>query len=77
MKRLMIGVGSVFLVVLVGVLLPLLIWVALGFALRRIYVEWRFVRTQLLSGNVVCSVTSDCPSGYECIGGRCIPAMSS
>jgi len=77
MKRLMIRVGSVFLVVLAGVLLPLLVWVAFGVALRRIFVEWRFVRAQLVSGNVVCNITSDCPPGYECIDGRCIPVMSS
>ena len=77
MKRLVSRISSVFMVVLAGVLMPLLLWVALVAALRLIFVEWRVVKTRLLSGNVVCSIKSDCPPGYECIGGRCIPAMSS
>ena len=66
-------VEAVFLVVLAGISVPLLIWVAIIIALRQIFAEWRAARAQLLSGNLACSINADCPPGYECIGGKCLP----
>ncbi len=66
-------VEAVFLAVLAGISMPLLIWVAVIIALRQIFAEWRTTRAQLLSGNLACSTNIDCPPGYECMGGRCLP----
>jgi ABC-type uncharacterized transport system YnjBCD permease subunit len=67
---------AAFLAVLAGISAPLLIWVALVAAIRQVYAEWRVTRTQLHAGNVACSIKSDCPPGYHCIDGRCLPAWS-
>jgi len=66
-------VGAVFLALLTGISVPLLIWVAVIIAFRQIFTEWRTIRAGLLVGNLVCSVNADCPPGYECMGGRCLP----
>ena len=68
--------GAVFLVVLAGISAPLLLWVALAIAFEQIFAEWRSTRRQLLSGNLVCSIDTDCPPGYQCIGGRCLARTS-
>lgn len=68
--------GSVFLAGLVGISTPLLIWVAIVIALRQIFAEWRAIRCQLLGGNLVCNLDTDCPPGYACIDGRCLPARA-
>ncbi|MBM3155605.1 MAG: hypothetical protein FJ008_09830 [Chloroflexi bacterium] len=68
--------GAVFLAVLASALSPLLIWVAFVAALRQAYAEWRVTRAQLLAGNIACSIHDDCPPGYECLGGRCVPVWA-
>jgi len=30
-----------------------------------------------VSLELVCSVDADCPPGYRCVGGRCVPAEGS
>ena len=69
-------VGAVFLAALGGIFMPVLVWVAMIAAFRQVFAEWRAIRARLLTGNVVCSINSDCPPGYECIGGRCLPTYS-
>jgi hypothetical protein len=51
------------------VLLPLVfIWFT---CIGGICVDIKRRRKALL--NVTCSVDTDCPTGYACVGGRCIP----
>ena len=66
-------VGAPFLLLLVGISIPLLIWVAIITAFWQMYIEWRVTRAGLLAGNLICSLDADCPPGYQCIGGRCLP----
>ena len=68
--------GAVFLVVLAGISAPLLLWVAFILAFQQVFAEWRTTRPQLLSGNLICSIDTDCPPGYQCIGSRCLPRPS-
>ena len=69
-------IGTVLLAMLIGVFMPLLVWVALFVSFRQMFAEWRIIRARLLSGDVICSINNDCPSGYQCIGGRCLPMHS-
>lgn len=62
--------GYAALFFLVGIFMPILIWVALSFAIRDILLEWRQRR---LPRGLVCRIDSDCPSGYVCVAGRCVP----
>ena len=57
------------LALLAAVVFPLLILVAAGIALHEN--EWRLRRRIV---DLVCSIDSDCPPGYVCVSGRCIPA---
>jgi len=68
--------GVLFLVVIAGIFIPLLLWVALVTALQLIFAEWRTTRPQLLAGNLTCSIDANCPSGFRCIDGRCLPGYS-
>ncbi len=65
--------GAVCLVLLCCLAAPLLVWVAMIIAFRSIFAERRATRAQLLAGNLACSTNIDCPSGYECVGGMCLP----
>ena len=67
---------NVLLAVLCSLLLPLILLAALGLAVHRIFIEWQYIRKRLLSGGVTCGINNDCPPGYECVGGRCIPCIS-
>lgn len=69
-------VRAVFLALLAGISVPLLVWVALVATFYQIFVEWRSTRAWLLSGSLACSIDADCPSGYQCIGGRCLSGLS-
>jgi len=68
--------GVVSVALLAGIFVPLLVWVAIITAFRQIFAEWQATRPQLLSGNLACSIDANCPPGYECIGGRCLPRPS-
>ncbi len=68
------GILSVCLAMLVGFSFPLLVWVAIISAFRQIFSEWRATRTWLTSVNLTCNIDAECPPGYQCIGGRCVPA---
>ena len=62
MKRL----DKVVLALFIGSTAPLLIWTG---ALSALYQKRKETRLDLL-----CSIDTDCPPGFICIGGRCIPA---
>ena len=70
-------VGAVLLALLAGISVPLLIWVAIAVACRDLFVEWRIIRSGLLAGNLTCSLNIDCPPGYQCFNGKCLPIVSS
>jgi len=69
--------GVLLLALLVGISSPLLILAAAITAFRQSYVEWRILRGGLLAGNLACSLDSDCPPGYQCIDGKCLPVTRS
>jgi hypothetical protein len=55
---------------------PVLIWVAVGVHVRHLIVERSF-RARLSSSALICRLDSDCPQGYRCIDGRCIPVLQT
>ncbi len=68
--------GAALLAVLCSIFVPLLMWVAFCATIWQIFVEWRTLRPQLLSGNLACGIDAGCPPGYVCVGGRCVPVSS-
>ena len=68
--------SAISLALLAGIAAPLLIWAAIITVLRHMIIEWRAMRSGLMAGNLVCRLDVDCPPGYQCVGGRCLPAMS-
>ncbi len=69
-------IWRVLLALLAGISMPLLVWIAGIVALRQVIAEWRAVRPRLLSGNILCGLGSECPPGYDCINGRCLPRLT-
>lgn len=55
---------------LVATFMPVAIWVAAGSALY----QGRTKARRLESAS--CSTDADCPPGYACVGGRCLPEGS-
>jgi len=76
LKKVLKRTWAVFLAMLAGISLPLLIWVAIIIVFRQMYLEWRAIRAGLLAGNLTCSLTADCPPGYQCLQGKCLPVAS-
>lgn len=64
-------VGYILLAVLVGILMPFTIWAAAGSALYSQRQRSKLVKKALSS--LVCKIDVDCPPGYICVDGRCIP----
>jgi hypothetical protein len=64
MKR----IGKVGLALLAGLLFPIGIWVAAGSAL------YQSIRRNTRETSSTCRIDADCPPGYICINGRCVPA---
>jgi hypothetical protein len=52
---------------LIGCSAPLLIWVGAGAAL---YQQRKAAKSRAASE---CAVNSDCPPGFVCVGGHCVP----
>lgn len=55
---------------LFAILMPVLVWIAGAVAIRELLLRWRESR---LPSVLVCRIDNDCPRGYICIGGRCVP----
>lgn len=66
-------IGAVFLAILVSISVPLLVLAAVITAFWQIFAEWRTIRAGLLGGNLACGIDSDCPLGYGCMDGKCVP----
>lgn len=69
-RQVRFSVPIVLLIPMVAFLMPLLIWVAAFIALSTLYRRWR--ESQLPS-SMVCRIDTDCPSGYICVAGTCVP----
>jgi len=69
-KRAMRPIAYVPLFLLVAMLIPVLIWVAFAIAIRELSLRWRESR---LPSALVCRLDTDCPPGYVCLAGRCVP----
>ncbi len=67
MKRL----RNCILALLLGCSMPLVIWVGAGSALYQRRKQASLLGRVLL--NLVCSIDSDCPAGFVCAQGRCVP----
>lgn len=63
-------VGHLELFLAFGALFPLLIWVGFGACVYQSLKLASAVRAAALT----CAVDADCPPGYVCINGRCLPA---
>lgn len=70
MKR----IGYIGLALLLGSLFPLAIWVAAGSA----FYQGRKRAAKTIKGlpHWACSIDSDCPPGFVCVDGYCVPAKS-
>ena len=69
-KRALRPVAFIPLLLLSAVLSPVLIWVALAVAIHELSLRWRESR---LPSTLVCRLDTDCPPGYICITGKCVP----
>ena len=59
---------------LIGCCMPLLIWAGLGVALYQRKKEANLLKQAL--ANMMCSINADCPPGFVCLDGHCIPART-
>ena len=57
---------------LLGLCVPLLIWVGAGTVLYQSRKQIKFSKRAL--HDLVCAIDTDCPPGYVCLNGRCVPA---
>ncbi len=62
--------SSVLLACFTAILAPVLIWVALAVVVRELLLRWRESR---LPSAAVCRIDTDCPPGYICLAGKCVP----
>lgn len=67
--------GSCCLALLFGFFTPALIWVGAGAALYQgVYQSKKTKIPGRTLPYTVCSVDNDCPPGFICVGGHCVPA---
>lgn len=64
-------VRNVLIALLIGCLAPVIIWVAGGVALYQSRKGKSAFKKALHS--MACSIDTDCPPGYICLNGCCIP----
>lgn len=64
---------------LIGCFVPVVIWVAGGVALYQASSQSRKRRelARAKVSNLVCSIDADCPPGYVCLNGCCVPQSMS
>ena len=65
------NVLNCILALLIGCFMPVLIWAGLGIALHQRKKEANLLKQAL--PNLVCSLDTDCPPGFICMAGRCVP----
>ena len=58
------------LALLIGLCTPLLIWMGAGSALYGSMRRARLLKRAL--PDLTCAIDADCPSGFVCLGGRCV-----
>jgi hypothetical protein len=63
-------VSHALLILLIVGLAPISIWVAAGSAL------YQSQKAKSKVKSLTCSLNSDCPPGYKCMNGYCIPEQS-
>lgn len=63
------------LVVLMAVFMPILIWVAAIRNIRLALVERRVSHRVSAAEAIACRIDTDCPPGYRCLEGRCVPVL--
>lgn len=56
---------------LLGCSTPVLIWVGAGVALYQRRKEANLLKQAL--PNLACSIDADCPPGFVCLNGQCVP----
>jgi len=66
------GLRNCTIALLLGCCMPLLIWVGAVSALYQSRKQNKLLKRLPL--DLVCSFNADCPSGYICLNGRCVPA---
>ncbi len=52
---------------ILGMCMPVLIWIGMGSALYQRGKEGSLLRE-------ACAIDTDCPPGFACVNGRCLPA---
>ena len=56
---------------LMGLSAPVLIWVGAGAALYQSRKEVSLLKHAI--SDLACSIDADCPPGYTCVNGHCVP----
>ncbi len=59
------------LALLIGISAPALIWVGAGSALYQSRKQGNLLKRAL--PNLACSIDTDCPTGFVCLRGQCVP----
>ena len=66
------GFRNCMLALACGFLTPILIWVGAGVAFYEI--RKRTILLKRALPNLACAIDIDCPDGYMCLSGHCVPA---
>lgn len=76
LKKAGIAVITPVMVVLTAVFMPVLIWVAAIINIRMALTGRRASRRLQVAEAVACHIDTDCPPGYRCLEGRCVPVLA-
>jgi len=61
------AIGKPMMALMLGIMAPVLIWVGVGSGIYSCY------RKSRVKSILTCSASNDCPDGFICANGRCIP----